>query len=126
MTIVTAPDTLAASGAMLPNHYRTSASTIGEFHYDPILKDLAQKMTQTLVPVDTMQAPTMMMGGYPRANTLLPSPPGAKYKLCVVQFKVWRRCARILVSIATECALLSRRFFAILVITGAWGQERRL
>ena len=69
---------------------------------------------------------TTIANKYCRYNTLRASPEGAKYKLCVVQFKVWRRCARILVSIATECALLSRRFFAILVITGAWGQERRL
>ena len=73
---------------MLPGMYKTSAATIGSFYASgegpaPIppsgffLAKTAAGLHYAATP-----APSG------RANTLLPSPPGAKYKLAVVQFKV--------------------------------------
>ena len=80
----------------LPNMFQKSSGVIGGFYTDPSLQGLAEVLNPPRMEIvkgaATMAAQagaaTMASGNYPRANTLLPSPANAKYKLCVVQFKV--------------------------------------
>ena len=86
--------------AVPQTHYRKSSNEYGAFYSNPETMSLlstapsATYLTK-ISPASSFSgsfgAPPQTstpVGAYPRANTLLPSPKNAKYKLCVVQFKV--------------------------------------
>jgi len=93
-------DTFKNKFAPPPNHYHTSSTEIGGFYDKPYLMSsmdvpssasfITFRETQAANAARQSQpaASAALGGSYPRANTLLPSPANAKYRLCVVQFKV--------------------------------------
>ena len=73
---------------MLPGMYKKSSSKIGEFYsagHLPRLEKSTAPGTYLNTYIATLNATAMMPKRY---NTLMPSPPNARYKLAVVQFKV--------------------------------------